>query len=248
MKIATLQECEQVLGEPASTWAGRCFEIASKIVDAKLIELPAVAVYGHWIGPIHPKSQFATRRNLGFTQHGWIWIEDLGMVVDPTRFVFEHRAPYIFADYEPDESTARCKHCLMLRCEHDFLGANDECNLYEREIWPYDEGGNQWREAIAGHKPAPKCQVGAKYFIVKLDEDTAAFVAALLGQPDVRKLTMEQLIWLGNLPYQKLGRHVAAIYTAICNAGESVGESYFIEFIPIDNRKKAAREAGFKEK
>jgi hypothetical protein len=167
------------------------------------------------------------------------------MVVDPTRWAFEARTPYLFCEVEPDADTTPCKHCQMLPCEHDWLGANDECALYQPELWPYDEGGNRWRAAVCRNKPAPKPKKNAKRLALKLSPDVATFVGGLLGQPDGTRATDEQIFYLANLPYQQIAgaigsRAVREIYDAICDAG-----SYFIEFIPIDNRTKAKREAGF---
>jgi hypothetical protein len=248
VKTPSLKDCEKAIGEPAKAWVARCYEIACKIVEAGLVP-DGTAVYGHWLGSISPRSHFADRAGMGFVQHGWIWVEREGAVVDPTRFVFEARTPYIYVEHEPVAGYERCKHCQMLQCEHDALGANDECDLYEPERWPYDEGGNRWRAAMQ-IRPAPKPKAREKRFPFKLDADVAGFVSALLGQPDGAQVTKEQMFWLANLPYQKLAhkfgpRAVAAIYEAICAAGDAAGESYFIEFIPIDNRTKAKREAGF---
>lgn len=248
MKIPTLAECEKAVGEPASAWVARCYEIATKIVDAGLVSrkrgLGGEAVYGHWLGPISPRSHFADRRQLGFVQHGWIWIEAHGMVIDPTRWVFEAKAPYLYVEHEPDDTTTRCKHCQMLREEHDWLGANDECAMFEPELWPYDEGGNKWREAMSIKRPAPKPKKGDEQTTLKLDADAAKFVAGLLGQQDVKRVTADQVFWLANLPYSVLQRGgIKEIYDAICDAG-----NYYIEFIPIDNRNKARREAGFARK
>jgi hypothetical protein len=244
MKIPSLEACEKAIGEPASAWVARCYEISCKIVEAKLVPGGA-AVYGHWLGPIAPRSHFADRANTGFVPHGWIYVENEGLVIDPTRWAFEARTPYLFSGYEPEETTTPCKHCEMLQCEHDWLGANDECGMYEPALWPYDEGGNCWRAAVARGKPVPKPKKDDKRLALKLSTDVATFVGGLLGQPDGARATAEQIFYLANLPYQQIAgaigyRAVREIYEAICDAG-----SYFIEFIPIDNRTKAKREAGF---
>lgn len=247
-KIPTLQECVKAVGEPATAWKGRCYEIACKIVDAGLVSrkrgLDGAAVYGHWLGPISPRSHFADRRGMAFIQHGWIYVESHNMVIDPTRWVFEARTPYLYVDYEPDADERRCKHCQMFPFEHDALGTNDECSLYEAELWPYDEGGNQWREAMRISQPAPKPKKGDKRLHLKLKENAARFVGALLGQDDGTRATAEQIFWLANLAYQTLGqqgsRALCEIYEAICDA-----DKYMIEFIPLDNRIRAKRETGF---
>jgi len=245
-QIPTLEVCEKALGEPAKKWEARCYEIAYKIVKAGLINVHGdhgEAVYGHWRGPIHPRSCFAKKCAVGFVQHGWIWIASEGLVVDPTRWVFEAKTPYLFVDHEPDETTVRCKHCFMLCCEHDGLGANDECAMFEPELWPYDEGGNKWREALQRTKPPPKPKAKAKRYQLKLDGLVAMHVATLLNQAAGTRVTDEQIFWLANLSYQTLMGGVGpvavkAIYEAICAVD-------FEAFIPVDNLKKATREAGF---
>lgn len=77
---------------PTNNWVGQCFGIASEAVRHKLVPKGSVAVYGHWLGPIHDDSIFGGR---SFTQHGWVNLPD-GTICDPTRWVFEHVAPYIY--------------------------------------------------------------------------------------------------------------------------------------------------------
>jgi hypothetical protein len=69
--------------------------VASQLVGAKLI--PGSAVYGHWTGPIAKDSYFH-RLGAGagpFVRHGWILLPD-ERVCDPTRWVFEDVAPYLY--------------------------------------------------------------------------------------------------------------------------------------------------------
>ncbi len=85
----TLEEAEEIIGAPASTWHGRCYEIASRLAP----HLGGRAVYGIWLGPIAPDSVFAGRQ---FTHHGWVRQPDR-IVCDPTRFTLE--APHCPAIY-----------------------------------------------------------------------------------------------------------------------------------------------------
>lgn len=223
MLLPTLQECEEAVRSPATKWAGRCFEIAHKIVEAGLVSkergLGGEAVYGHWIGPIAPNSFFAAKERFGFVQHGWIFVPEHDLVIDPTRFVFEAKSPYLFVGHEP---------------------------IGEDHPWPYDEGGNRWRTAFQVKRP-PQPESGDRRFELAIDAATADFVAALLGEAgaDGRHATDDQIFWLANLPYQKIadgiGNHrVHELYEAIAQA-----ESYFEAFLPVDNRRKAGREAKF---
>jgi len=182
---------------------------------------------------------------MGFTPHGWIYIQDEGLVIDPTRWAFEAVTPYLYSGHQPDTwDIVPCKNCHLLAEEHDQDLPGD-CGLYAIEPWPYDEGGNKWRAAMTRGKPVPKPKKGAKRLPLKLSADVATFVGGLLSQADGTRATDEQIFYLANLPYQQIAvaigcSAVREIYDAICDAG-----SYFIEFIPIDNRTKAKREAGF---
>lgn len=91
----------QAIGLPPEQWKGRCFEVASAIVVAGLAPEGARPVYGHYLGEIAPGSFFA-RMDVGFVQHGWILTMD-GRVIDPTRWVFEDVAPYVWEGVPGDE-------------------------------------------------------------------------------------------------------------------------------------------------
>lgn len=244
--IPTLEECEEVLGDRAFAWAGRCFEIASRIVDAGLVP-GGVAVYGHWTGSIHPRSIFYDRRHLGFVPHGWI-LRDDGTVIDPTRWAFEGKRPYLFQGVEPDGFTIDpCMHCEMIDVEHN--DAHEEaCGNYEPAPWPYDEGGNEWREAIQGSRPLPKGDGPKKPF--KLSGAAAIMVSSLfkfdkIELPTDVMLTFEHVFYLANMSYRTLLKNcgpdgLKQIYEGIADFEENA-----IAFIPWDNAERARREVGF---
>lgn len=97
MTYLLLHLAEDIVGEPAEDWPGRCFEIASKIAP----KIGGKPLYGLYLGPIAEGSYFDARRAVGFCRHGWIEMPG-GEVVDPTRWVFEGVDPYIYqgpADY-----------------------------------------------------------------------------------------------------------------------------------------------------
>lgn len=95
-RVPTAAAVAQAIDLPIERWTGNCFAVASKAVDAKLVA--GTAVYGHWRGPIDPDSHFADRRHVGFVQHGWIVGTGAfaGLIVDPTRWVFEATLPYVW--------------------------------------------------------------------------------------------------------------------------------------------------------
>jgi hypothetical protein len=89
----TLKQVEAAIGEPASRWSGRCYEIASAVVNEGLLGTKARAVYGHFLGRVSAA---------GFVQHGWVDLGN-GLLFDPTRWVFEAAPPYLWRGPPGDE-------------------------------------------------------------------------------------------------------------------------------------------------
>lgn len=115
MKLQDLPDVHEIgeqIETPVEDWPGRCHQIAGSLIDMRLVT--GRLIYGHYLGPVSEHSMFANRLGLPFIQHGWI-IHESGVVVDPTRWVFEHEEPYIFID------------------------------LFGENSGQYDEGGNVWR-------------------------------------------------------------------------------------------------------
>lgn len=94
-KLPSIRRLEISISVSATLWPGRCYEIASMVVESGLVS--GKAVYGHWLGPIAPGTHFRPRgsNTRPFTQHGWIRSGD--QIIDPTRWVFEGVKPYLFA-------------------------------------------------------------------------------------------------------------------------------------------------------
>lgn len=93
-----VEEVEEAVQCPADDWKGRCYEIASKAVENVFFQ--AKAVYGHYYGPVSEDGYFAYVSDAQFVQHGWI--EKDNQVIDPTRWVFENKDPYIY--FGPNDS------------------------------------------------------------------------------------------------------------------------------------------------
>lgn len=90
----TAQSAAQALGIPLESWRGQCFGIATALVEKGLV--PGHAVYGHYLGRVSPQSvPFGSRRQVPFQAHGWVVLPD-GRILDPTRWVFEAKSPYLF--------------------------------------------------------------------------------------------------------------------------------------------------------
>jgi hypothetical protein len=207
IKIPTLKQVEAALG-PAKDWFARCFQISSACVECGLVS--GAAVYGHWIGEIHPKSRFANCREDPFVRHGWVKLPD-GRVFDPTRWTFTAEKPYLFVGVNQGE---------------------------------YDEGGDRWR--MKNSSPPPRFSFDEPYFTFSLDrivEQPWRHVQDLFGDViledlenrDVSDLSLSQLHWLANLPFDRLQPHARVIYKAIIDCGQGA-------LIPIDNRQRAERE------
>lgn len=84
------------IGIPVGDWPGNCYVIATAMVDAGLVPEGAVKAYGHYIGHVVPSSPFrAVWDAVGWVRHGWVQVTS-ERVIDPTRWVFEGRRPYIY--------------------------------------------------------------------------------------------------------------------------------------------------------
>jgi hypothetical protein len=104
----------------------------------------------------------------------------------------------------------------------------------------YDEGGDTWRTCLRG--PCPELRTGSTYTL-ELSPELDQWVTMILPTGfDADELSAPQIAWLANLPYKELGPHAGELYSAIANAGP-----YAKAFIPLDNRRRAAREFGLKE-
>jgi len=235
-------EVEAAIGIPAQQWKGRCFEIASLMVKHGVVK--GRAVYGHWTGIIQPSSYFGDRAGMSFCNHGWVLLDDGETVVDPTRWVFEDKRPYIFVgseadaetcdDFQPDDDGMVCTTCGHLDCEHESGGFFNACKFC---MWPYDEGGNKFRHSQK--RPPPEAgDDEAKFDVLKhLSAADAKFVKAQFSPVKLgKKLTWPQAHWLATLPYDDYDGRAHRIYQALKKA-KALG------LVPIDNEMRAKREA-----
>jgi len=190
----TIEILEAKVGLPADQWHGKCAEIAhhaAELVDG------GTSAYGHYRGPID-HSGYWKRQGAGFEQHGWVLLED-GRILDPTRFSFENKEPYIHLGDATDE---------------------------------YDEGGDIWRSRML--RPCPSPFGGRVQQLEFITEGEKKVLEAVTSTP-FHMITVEQLAWSANLPYEKLGVFVHPVYTVLKK--NDLGG-----FIPWDNWKRAVRE------
>lgn len=233
----TAEEVALAIKVPLDQWPGNCFGIAEAMVKAGLVD--GTAVYGHWIGPISPRSMFQSRRGLGFCHHGWVLLKDEKTVVDPTRYVFESRQPYIFQgvpemecpDFEAggDDEDYVCVMCGHVQEEHSSSGFFRDCMICR---WPYDEGGNK---LLASRQPEPPEFAGVGSPLA-LDHKAQSVVRTLLGSKlrTDGMLSQDQCHWLAHVPFEDFDGQAHEIYTALTQAGHGA-------FVPLDNRRRAAR-------
>ncbi len=232
--MITVEQCEAAIGIPAKEWPGRCYEIACAILDAGLVE--GRPVYGHWLGRVDRNAPvFGERAGQAFQRHGWIETED-GEVIDPTRWVFENARPYIFEGSEPIDFTVECKTCGHIADEHESGSFFNECKVcdcedFDPERWPYDEGGNHIRGLMT--RPPPE-YLDTNPIEFKAPQHIMWKCQALLGR---KGWSFNQMLWLGGLPYQEFGPDVHAVYAAIIESGCAAA-------IPVDNKRKAEHQFG----
>lgn len=94
MKRPTLLQVQTAIGIPVQKWKGQCYGISCAIVESGVVK--GEAVYGHYLGEVHPDS-LLFHGSLVNT-HGWIILEKgyRAKVLDPTRWVFENKKPYLY--------------------------------------------------------------------------------------------------------------------------------------------------------
>ena len=88
--VFDVNEISKSINKPFESWKGNCYYISCLIVKSGLVE--GKAVFGKYYGYIDNGSMFAGSI---FTNHGWIETPE-GQIIDPTRWVFENKEPYIF--------------------------------------------------------------------------------------------------------------------------------------------------------
>jgi len=219
----TVEAVEKAIGIPASKWHGRCYEIACRIVTAKLVD--GAAVYGHYKGLVAKTGYWASRRDQLFQRHGWIVLDEDkdGRFLDPTRWSFEDKKPYLHI-HDCSDHEVVCDGCGLIPEEHGVI--EDSCDSFRRQRCEYDEGGNGLRETMM--TPPPPFRKEDKVVNFPVDGDAKDFVMTALGHP--KAITTPMLFWLGNLPVKKLGEFAPDVYRALIKRGDNA-------LIPIDNRR-----------
>lgn len=206
IRAPTVAAVVAAIGSPTADWKGHCHEVACRLLELKLV--PGVERYGHYYGPVRA-GYFTPGRP--FYRHGWVEARP-GVVVDPTRWVFEARRPYIYVgpgdDYDPGGE----------RLAASMVGPYPSSKLLGDDNDRFDPQAFEDREA-------------GRVTDLDLPEEARLWVAHLTnGQAG--DFTFGQLMWLANLPLSWHGPHARAVYEAFERAGQSA-------LVPIDNRRAA---------
>lgn len=88
------QQVAKQIGFPVQRWTGNCYFVACQMLEKGVVT--GEPRYGHWLGPVAAGSYFYPRGLV--IQHGWIHTveKEIDIVIDPTRWVFEKKPPYIY--------------------------------------------------------------------------------------------------------------------------------------------------------
>jgi hypothetical protein len=195
----TVEEVQKAIKIPAKKWHGRCYEIACAIVSAKLVK--GRAVYGHYLGPVAKTGYWAERRGQGFQRHGWILLSD-GRVLDPTRWSFEDKEPYLalverstLRDYDEGGNAFRA---AMMGPPPAFQKTEKGMDVYAKR----------------------------RLKIIKLKIGVLARqeIMRLLNHPPAT--TWQMVHWVANLPPATLGPAAPEVFRAIVKAGLSTSIPY----------------------
>jgi hypothetical protein len=193
LAIPAINKIGDIIGRPPERWKGNCYCVSLRIVNNKIIDDDCRAVYGHYMGSVSSKSFFKNCRKMPFIRHGWILLSN-GDIIDPTRWVFEAKEPYIA-----------------------FIDRDDD--IAEE----YDEGGDEWRKALETPAPPyDKKDRQFSFTVEEFDKlDGRGYVLDLLGdkRKEVKEICLDQIFWLANLSRDTLGNRVREIYAYIEHVG-----------------------------
>ncbi len=175
--------------EPVEDWAGRCHEIACKIVWKGIVQ--GSIRYGHYLGPVSRRSFFASKRHLPFIRHGWIEVAT-NQIIDPTRWVFEATDPYIYEG------------------ENDFYdtGGNRLREMLEAPPPGYHDRPAGVQESWFQPVPLDVPELTELWIRDRLNLPR-----------DAPHPNLNQVAWLANLSVNRLGIHAPWIFSAIKDAG-----------------------------
>jgi hypothetical protein len=155
-KKSYIETIQDAINTPFERWKGNCYHISCQIVKSGIIK--GKAVFGKYYGQVDDQSMFAGGI---FINHGWIETPE-GKIIDPTRWVFENKEPYIFETDKNNKDYDRGSN-FMKSIFNNAIPAFDEST---KIITIEDESIDLLFSAILGeHKQHKKITVDQAVFI-----------------------------------------------------------------------------------
>ncbi len=127
-------------------------------------------------------------------QHGWIVLSRDSRVLDPTRWVFEHQAPYLFLG-DPGKLYDE--------------GGNEWRTVMRGGVPAFDTS----ERAIKFDGRAMDSETWN--FVERYLQ-----IDYMDGEQEPGMLSRSQVVWLANAPLAQLGRHASGVYDALEKVGE----------------------------
>jgi hypothetical protein len=219
--IPTVEQVVEAIGVPLENWEGNCYGIASLLAESGLVK--GRPVYGHFLGKVSEESEmWSARSRHPFVQHGWVELED-GRIVDPTRWSFEAKEPYIWVGEDGQG-------------EYDEGG--NELRAAMMGPWPlFDDSQHEQTFHL---ELLPEIVDELDYLGSKLKDpfDPDQMDRDPLDPEHYQlEVTNEQLFWLANIPVNRLRHrwHARELFTQIEEHGLK-------GFIPLDNWNMVMKE------
>lgn len=183
-----ISQIENIIGVKSEKWIANCYYISTLLVKYGVVE--GKAVFGKYHGYVNKKSPFYGNT---FINHGWVETPN-GEIIDPTRWVFESKEPYIY---------------------ESFIKNID-----------YDRGSNVIKKLLK--VDAPSFNENSKVVDIENLQIEAIFKELLKEKKENKKISIEQLIWVGSLSLGDLNYFAKPLFAWYKDNALSV-------FIPVDN-------------
>lgn len=101
------------------------------------------------------------------------------------------------------------------------------------------EYSDKWGRYMSDLSSFPDFSEDATPMPLELKPEACQFLQHILPREALSSLTVTQVHWIANLPYEMLGKFAPDVYQAICRASP-----HALAFIPLDNRRRCEREHG----
>lgn len=191
--------CAKRIGIPLKSWPGNCYAVAAAILKVGVLRSLKTR-HGD------PRVAYGlyTGRIAATGHFAGRGITHHGWVEFDSGLVIDPTA-WVFADTKPALKAAT--------------------------IADYDLAGSRFRSSVST-RPAPTFDPAGRTFLLPADEQEALATAGLLlgaAHDWDGRLGLGQMMWLANLPLERLGAEAKALYRVIARTGNAA-------MIPIDNR------------